>query len=81
MPSVIRPPSLLRTDWPRTHMFVSKKQVKENMKKCTIVDARAPEVCSGMVKAPFCARASHIPGATCFPVPWMWMEQGLYRDI
>jgi len=62
------------------HMFVSKKEVAENRERCTLVDARTPEVYFGMVKEPFCARAGHIPGATCLPVPWMWTEQGLYKD-
>ena len=61
-------------------MFVSKKVVKERMGKCTLVDARTPDVYFGVVKEPFCTRAGHIPGATCWPVPWMWTDEGVYKN-
>jgi thiosulfate/3-mercaptopyruvate sulfurtransferase len=61
-------------------MFVSKKVVKERLGKCTLVDARTPDVYFGVVKEPFCKRAGHIPGATCWPVPWMWTDEGAYKN-
>jgi thiosulfate/3-mercaptopyruvate sulfurtransferase len=63
------------------NMFVSKKDVQEKMGKCTLVDARTPDVYFGVVKEPFCARPGHISGATCWPVPWMWTDDGTYKDI
>jgi len=67
----------------KTHkeMFVSKADVKQKMGKCTLVDARTPDVYFGVVKEPFCTRAGHIPGATCWPVPWMWTDEGVYKHI
>ncbi|MBW1781542.1 MAG: sulfurtransferase [Deltaproteobacteria bacterium] len=62
------------------NMFVSKKDVQEKMGKCTLVDARTPDVYFGVVKEPFCARPGHIQGATCWPVPWMWTKEGTYKD-
>ncbi|MFP3912232.1 MAG: sulfurtransferase [Desulfobacteraceae bacterium] len=61
-------------------MFVSKKAVEERMGKCILVDARTPDVYFGVVKEPFCARAGHISGATCWPVPWMWTDEGAYKN-
>lgn len=60
-------------------MFVSKKEVAEKMGKCILVDARTPDVYFGVVKEPFCTRGGHIPGATCWPVPWMWTDEGVYK--
>lgn len=61
-------------------MFVSKADVKQRMGKCTLVDARTSDVYFGVVKEPFCKRAGHIPGATCWPVPWMWTDEGVYKN-
>lgn len=61
-------------------MFVSKADVKAKMGKCRLVDARTPDVYFGVVKEPFCARAGHIPGAACWPVPWMWTDEGEYKS-
>ncbi|MEJ2586869.1 MAG: rhodanese-like domain-containing protein [Deltaproteobacteria bacterium] len=65
----------------RKEMFVTKKDVKARLGKCTLMDARTPDVYFGVVKEPFCARPGHISGATCWPVPWMWTDDGAYKDI
>ena len=76
-----RPKSITYDGKTRKEMFVSKADVKQRMGKCTLVDARTPDVYFGVVKEPFCTRAGHIPGATCWPVPWMWTDEGLYKHI
>lgn len=67
----------------KTHkgMFVTKADVKARLGKRTLVDARTPDVYFGVIKEPFCARPGHISGATCWPVPWMWTDEGTYKDI
>jgi len=75
-----KPKPVMYTGEMNKGMFVSKKDVKEKMGKCTLVDARTPDVYFGVVKEPFCKRAGHIPGATCWPVPWMWTDEGVYKS-
>lgn len=61
-------------------MFVSLQQVLKRMGKALLVDTRDPDVYFGLVKEPFTERAGHIPGAICLPAPWLWTEEGTYRD-
>lgn len=67
----------------KTHkkMFVSKEDVKARSGKCILVDARTPDVYFGVMKEPFCARPGHIKGATCWPIPWIWADDGTYKEI
>ena len=62
-------------------MFVSKDYVtKMAGKSAVIVDARAPTDFFGVTQDLFTERAGHIPGATCLPAPWVWTENGTYRN-
>jgi len=61
-------------------MFVSKKYVKDRLKKSLIIDARDPDVYFGLVNESFTERAGHIPGAVNLPAPWLW-QKGTYRSI
>jgi thiosulfate/3-mercaptopyruvate sulfurtransferase len=61
-------------------LFISKAHVQEKLGKSTIIDARTPDVFFGVEQEPFTQRPGHIPGAACLPTPWVWTEEGTYKN-
>jgi thiosulfate/3-mercaptopyruvate sulfurtransferase len=61
-------------------MFVPIDDVKKNIGKAVIIDARDANVYSGLAIEPFTDKAGHIPSAKSLPAPWIWAlnEDGTY---
>jgi thiosulfate/3-mercaptopyruvate sulfurtransferase len=62
-------------------MFVSKEYVQKKIGKSIIVDARTPSDFFGVTQDLFTERAGHIPSAICLPTPWVWTDEGTYKNI
>lgn len=62
-------------------MFVAKGYVQKKIGKSIIIDARTPSDFFGATQDLFAERAGHIPSAVCLPAPWMWTDEGTYRNI
>ncbi|MFP3976036.1 MAG: sulfurtransferase [Dehalococcoidia bacterium] len=62
-------------------MFVKKEYVESRIGKSTIIDGRTPDVYFGVTQEPFTQRPGHIPSARCLPNPWIWTEEGTYKDV
>jgi len=62
-------------------VFTSKEYVKQKIGKSIIVDGRDPDAFFGVTQEPWAKKVGHIPGATCLPVPWLYTEEGTYKDI
>jgi len=62
-------------------LFISKTHVQEKLGKSIIIDARTPDAFFGVAQEPFAQRPGHIPGAACLPTPWVWTEEGTYKNI
>jgi len=62
-------------------MFITKAYVEKKLGKSIIVDARTPDFFFGVAQEPFTQRPGHIPGAACLPTPWLWTEEGTYKNI
>jgi len=69
------------------NIFVNKKYVLNSIGKSILIDARAPECYFGLTDKPFGMKISfndrlgHIPTAKCLPTPWIWDEDGTYRNF
>lgn len=61
-------------------IFVTRDYVVKNMGKSMIVDNRTPDVYFGVFLEPSAKRAGHIPGARCLPAPWIFTDEGTYKD-
>jgi thiosulfate/3-mercaptopyruvate sulfurtransferase len=61
-------------------MFVSKSYVQQRQWLAVLVDARDADVYFGTTVEPFAPVAGHIPSARALPTPWIWLEDGTYRD-
>jgi len=61
-------------------MVVSMEYVQKQKGKALIVDARDTDVYIGLAMEPFANKAGHIPGATSLPAPWIWNQDGTYKD-
>ncbi len=61
-------------------MYVTKEDVREAIGETTIIDARTPEAYFGAIQEPFTERPGHIPTAQCLPTPWIWTEEGTFKD-
>jgi len=62
-------------------LFIPKAYVEKKLGKSIIIDARTPDVFFGVAQEPFTQRPGHIPGAACLPTPWLWTEEGTYKNI
>jgi thiosulfate/3-mercaptopyruvate sulfurtransferase len=62
-------------------MFVSKDYVRKQLEKSVIIDTRDADVYFGVTREDDTARAGHIPGAKCLPIPWIWNSDGTYKNI
>jgi len=62
-------------------MFVSKEYVQKKIGKSIIIDARTPSDFFGATQDLFAERAGHIPSAICLPAPWIWTDEGTYKNI
>jgi thiosulfate/3-mercaptopyruvate sulfurtransferase len=62
------------------HLFIVKEQVEARIGKSILIDARTPDVFFGVTQEPWTVKAGHIPTAICLPAPWMWNEDGTYKD-
>ncbi len=62
-------------------MFVSRDYVRQQLGKAIILDARGADVYCGATREANSARAGHIPGAKCLPAPWVWNNDGTYKNI
>jgi len=62
-------------------MFVSKEYVQKKIGESVIIDARSPSDFFGATQDLFAQRAGHIPGAVCLPAPWVWTNEGTYKNI
>jgi thiosulfate/3-mercaptopyruvate sulfurtransferase len=62
-------------------MLVTKAYVEKKLGKAIIIDARTPDNFFGVAQEPFTQRPGHIPGAACLPTPWLWTEEGTYKNI
>jgi thiosulfate/3-mercaptopyruvate sulfurtransferase len=62
------------------HLFIAKEQVEARIGESILIDARTPDVFFGVTQEPWTVRAGHIPTAICLPTPWMWNEDGTYKD-
>ncbi|MCL6478383.1 MAG: hypothetical protein K6T65_08195 [Peptococcaceae bacterium] len=61
-------------------MFVSAEYVQKHMGSSVIIDARDANVYFGVKTEPFANKAGHIPTARSLPTPWMWNEDGTYKQ-
>lgn len=59
---------------------VSKKYVLGKLGKSIIIDARAPDVYFGVLKAPHAAREGHIQGAVNLPSQWIFTKEGTVKE-
>ncbi|MEM2104155.1 MAG: sulfurtransferase [Candidatus Bathyarchaeia archaeon] len=65
-------------------LFVSKNEVLKKIalkNNILIVDARNPEFYFGIAVEPYAPKIGHIPGAKNLPAPWVWNEDGTYRNL
>ena len=63
------------------NIFVTSDYVMARIGTSIIVDNRTPDVYFGVVLEPFAMRIGHIPGARCLPAPWIFTDEGTYKDI
>lgn len=61
-------------------LFASKGYVLDRLGKSIVLDNRDPDAYFGTKTEPTARRAGHIPGARCLPAPWIWREDGTYKD-
>ena len=61
-------------------IFVDREYVERHVGKSVIVDARNPNIYFGVETEPFADKAGHIPGARSLPAPWIWNQDGTYKD-
>lgn len=61
-------------------MFVSAEYVQKHIGRSVIIDARDADVYFGARIEPFASKAGHIPTARSLPAPWMWNEDGTYKQ-
>jgi thiosulfate/3-mercaptopyruvate sulfurtransferase len=61
-------------------MFVSAEYVLKHIGRSVIIDARDADVYFGVKIEPFANQPGHIPTARCLPTPWMWNEDGTYKQ-
>jgi thiosulfate/3-mercaptopyruvate sulfurtransferase len=62
-------------------VFASKEYVQQKLGKSIIIDGRDPDAFFGVIQEPWAKKLGHIPGATCLPVPWLYTEEGTYKNI
>lgn len=60
--------------------IVSREYVLSRIGKAVIADARSPEDFFGVTVADFAPRAGHIPTALSMPVPWLYNDDGTFKD-
>lgn len=60
-------------------MFVSTDYVRARINQVVLLDGRDPDQFFGVNPCPFAGVGGHIPTARSFPVPWIWLEDGIYR--
>ena len=61
-------------------LVVSKETVMRKLMHTTIVNARVPGEYFGVTPVMFADKPGHIPGAVCLPTPWIFTQEGFYKD-
>ena len=61
-------------------MFVSGEYVWERLGQSLILDTRDAEVYFGARIEPTAPLAGHIPGSKSLPAPWIWNDDGTYKN-
>jgi thiosulfate/3-mercaptopyruvate sulfurtransferase len=61
-------------------MVVSTEYVKESIGRARLVDGRDADQFFGVTACPFAGVGGHIPTARSLPAPWIWREDGTYRQ-
>lgn len=83
LPTSTEAPGVVPVDFTGTTdqtLFVSRRYVEARIDRVPIVDARDADVYFGTTTEPFADQAGHIPSASSLPAPWVWREDGTYRD-
>ncbi|NLM21375.1 MAG: sulfurtransferase [Peptococcaceae bacterium] len=65
---------------PNNNIFVKREYVEKHIGKVTIIDARDADVYFGITIEEFAPKAGHIPSARSLPAPWIWNEDGTFKD-
>jgi len=62
------------------NMIVTADYVQKSLGKSVIIDARDADVYFGVKIEPFAQKAGHIPTAKSLPTPWIWNDDGTYKQ-
>ncbi len=61
-------------------IFVDREYVEKHVGKSVIIDVRNPAIYFGVETEHFAGKAGHIPSAKSLPAPWIWNQDGTYKD-
>jgi thiosulfate/3-mercaptopyruvate sulfurtransferase len=61
-------------------IFATKEELVSKVGKATLLDTRTPEFFFGVSKLDFVEKAGHIQGAVSLPAPWMFTQEGTFKE-